>query len=45
MRFVETYTSKLGDGTTTMNLTKINQPVHIVAPKASLVQPFQPTAG
>ena len=37
---VETYTSKLGDGSSTIHLTKLNQPVHIVAPKASLVQQF-----
>jgi hypothetical protein len=40
VRFTETYTSKLGAGSTTMNLTQLNQPVHIVAPKASLVQQF-----
>jgi hypothetical protein len=40
VKFTETYTSKLGAGSTTMTLTKLNQPVHIVAPKASQVTQF-----
>lgn len=40
VKFVETYSSKLGAGSTTMSLTKLNQPVHITAPKPSQVSPF-----
>jgi LppX_LprAFG lipoprotein len=40
VKITETYTSKLGAGSTTMTLTKLNQPVHIVAPKPSQVTQF-----
>jgi hypothetical protein len=40
VKTVQTYTSKMGAGKSTMELTDINAPVHIKAPAASLVQRY-----